>query len=108
MPKFKPHKGLLKRIRITKSGKIKVRVANGSHLRSGKTAARLQDMRQPRYFGNYGILKRARKLLGRAVAGTVDSTARPQAAATKPAAPGNVKTSKRRNVKTKAATASAE
>jgi ribosomal protein L35 len=65
MPKFKPHKGFLKRVRVTKSGRIKGRVANGSHLRSGKTAGRLRDMRKPRHFGNRGVLRRAEHLLGR-------------------------------------------
>ena len=68
MGKFKPHKGLLKRIRITKSGKIKGRVANGSHLRSGKTATRLRDMRKGRYFASKGVLRRVEHLLGRRVA----------------------------------------
>src|SRR5262245_998611 len=67
MGKFKPHKGLLKRIRITKSGRIKCRVANGSHLRSGKSHERLRNMRQGRYVDSYGIRKRVRKLLGRSV-----------------------------------------
>jgi large subunit ribosomal protein L35 len=67
MPKFKPHKGLLKRVRITKSGKIKGRVANGSHLRSGKSATRLRDMRKPRYITNRGVLRRVEHLLGRRV-----------------------------------------
>lgn len=64
MPKFKPHKGLLKRIRITKSGKIKGRVANGSHLRSSKTSTRLRDMRKGRYFASKGVLRRVEHLLG--------------------------------------------
>jgi len=67
MPKFKPHKGLLKRIRLTKSGKIKGRVANGSHLRSGKSANRLRSMRKARYISNKGLRKRITHLLGRSV-----------------------------------------
>lgn len=67
MGKFKPHKGLLKRIRITKSGKIKGRVANGSHLRSGKSPNQLRNMRKARYFANKGVLKRVMHLLGRRV-----------------------------------------
>jgi len=67
MGKFKPHKGLLKRIRITKSGKIKGRVANGSHLRSGKSPNQLRNMRKARYFANKGVLKRITHLLGRRV-----------------------------------------
>ena len=64
MGKFKPHKGLLKRIRITKSGKIKGRVANGSHLRSGKSPGTLRAMRKGRYLENKGIRKRINALLG--------------------------------------------
>jgi large subunit ribosomal protein L35 len=64
MPKFKPHKGLLKRIRITKSGKIKGRVANGSHLRSSKSPTRLRDMRKGRVFNSKGVLRRVEHLLG--------------------------------------------
>lgn len=67
MGKFKPHKGLLKRVRITKSGKIKGRVANGSHLRSGKSAGRLRDMRKPVFFASKGVLRRVEHLLGRKV-----------------------------------------
>ena len=67
MGKFKPHKGLLKRIRLTKSGKIKGRVANGSHLRSGKSATRLRDMRKGRFISNKGLRKRITHLLGRPV-----------------------------------------
>jgi ribosomal protein L35 len=79
---------LLKRIRITKSGKIKCRVANGSHLRSGKPAGRLRHMRKARFISNNGLLKRIGHLLGRRVE----------------PANGKVKTSKRQNVKTMDAT----
>jgi large subunit ribosomal protein L35 len=78
MGKFKPHKGLLKRIRITKSGKIKGRVANGSHLRSGKSATRLRDMRKGRYFASKGVLRRVEHLLGRRVSPAKNS--QPEAA----------------------------
>jgi large subunit ribosomal protein L35 len=37
MPKNKPNKGLLKRIRITKSGRIKTTRAGGRHRRSHKS-----------------------------------------------------------------------
>ena len=46
MPKNKNHKGLLKRIRVTKTGKVKHRSANHKHLRSGKGGKRL---RQPAF-----------------------------------------------------------
>ena len=66
--KHKPHKGTLKRIRVTKSGKVKGRVANGSHLRSGKGGESLRHMRKARYLTNKGITKRLTKLLGRRIA----------------------------------------
>jgi len=40
MPKQKTHKGLVKRFKITSSGKIKRRCAGGGHLMSGKNAKR--------------------------------------------------------------------
>ncbi len=40
MPKQKTHKGLSKRIKVTGSGKVKRRRANGSHLMSTKNARR--------------------------------------------------------------------
>lgn len=64
----KPHKGTLKRVRITKSGRVKGRVANGSHLRSGKGGNRLRHMRKARYFTNKGVTDRLSKLLGRRIA----------------------------------------
>ena len=46
MPKNKPNKGLLKRIRITKSGKIKFRRAFGRHLRSHKNGKTMRGYRK--------------------------------------------------------------
>ena len=74
--KFKPHKGLLKRIKITKNGKIKGRKANGSHLRSQKTAAQLRGFGKAHYFSNYGVRKRMSKLLGFRVNATTVSKER--------------------------------
>lgn len=67
MPKFKPHKGLLKRVRITKTGKIKGRVGNGSHLRSGKSGKQLRNLAKPAYITSKGTARRVGQLLGRAV-----------------------------------------
>ncbi len=64
----KPHKGTLKRVRITKSGKVKGRVANGSHLRSSKTGKNLRSMRNARYLTSKGVANRLGKLLGRRIA----------------------------------------
>ncbi|MHC4989652.1 MAG: large ribosomal subunit protein bL35 [Planctomycetota bacterium] len=49
MPKNKPHKGLLKRIRLTKSGKVRLRRAGGRHLRSHKTGKLRRDYLRPKY-----------------------------------------------------------
>ena len=38
MPKTKPNKGLLKRIRLTKNGRVKLGRAGGRHMRSHKSA----------------------------------------------------------------------
>ena len=49
MPKNKPNKGLLKRIRITKSGKFKLSRAGGRHYRSHKSGKMLRAYRKPNY-----------------------------------------------------------
>ena len=49
MPKNKPNKGLLKRVKITKSGRIKMSRAAGRHLRSKKSGKLLRDYRKPIY-----------------------------------------------------------
>jgi large subunit ribosomal protein L35 len=62
MPKNKPNKGLLKRIRITKSGKVKLTRACGRHLRSHKSSKQLRGYRK----ANYAVpaeVKRIRPLL---------------------------------------------
>jgi len=40
MPKQKTHKGLLKRVKVTGTGKVKRKRCNGGHLLSGKSAER--------------------------------------------------------------------
>ena len=49
MPKNKPTKGLLKRIRVTKNGKIRVGRAGGRHLRSHKSGKLLRNYRKKKY-----------------------------------------------------------
>jgi ribosomal protein L35 len=49
MPKNKSHKGLLKRCRVTKSGKIKLWRPFGRHLRSHKSRGLLRSYRTPHY-----------------------------------------------------------
>lgn len=68
MPKNKPHKGLLKRIRVTKTGKVRHRSAFHSHLSSHKSGKRLRQLRADRNISNPEI-KRAEKLLFRRLRG---------------------------------------
>jgi large subunit ribosomal protein L35 len=49
MPKQKSHKGLLKRIRITKSKLVKFHHAGGRHLKSVKAGSRVRQYRQPTF-----------------------------------------------------------
>ncbi len=46
MPKNKSHKGILKRMKITKSGLVRHNKAYGKHLRSSKSAKRLRHLRR--------------------------------------------------------------
>lgn len=68
MPKNKPHKGILKRIRITKTGKVKHNSAFFKHLRSSKSGKRLRHLRQDRIMSNPEA-KRLEKLLFRRLRG---------------------------------------
>jgi large subunit ribosomal protein L35 len=49
MSNNKPHKGTLKRMRITKTGKVKHKSANSKHLKSVKSPNRLRRLRKDRY-----------------------------------------------------------
>lgn len=62
MPKNKPNKGLLKRIRFTKSGKVKFRRAFGRHLKSHKSGKLLASYRKPA-FAKACDVKRVRAML---------------------------------------------
>ena len=64
---FKPHKGLKKRIRLTKKGKVKMPRTSGRHLRSHKKSDLLRSYRRARYSDNRGIVGRVGQLLGRRV-----------------------------------------
>ena len=46
MPKMKTKRGVLKRMRLTKTGKVKRRKAYHGHLLSGKSARRRRSLRQ--------------------------------------------------------------
>lgn len=62
MPKNKSHNGLLKRCRVTKTGRIKLFRACGRHLRSHKSASLLRSYRRPKY-AKAGDLKRLTRIL---------------------------------------------
>lgn len=68
MPKNKSHKGLLKRVRISKTGMIRHKTAGHKHLRSGKGGKRLRQMRKDPYMANPDA-KRLEKLLFRRLRG---------------------------------------
>ena len=72
MPKSKPKKGLLKRIRFTKSGRVKFRRAFGRHRRSHKSGKLLQSYRKPTYMKSCDI-KRVRMLTFTSVASRSES-----------------------------------
>jgi large subunit ribosomal protein L35 len=46
MPKGKPHKGVLKRMKLTRRGKVTRRRANRGHLMSGKRSKRRRQLRR--------------------------------------------------------------
>ncbi|MDF1808397.1 MAG: 50S ribosomal protein L35 [Phycisphaerales bacterium] len=48
MPKNKSHKGLSKRVRVSKTGKVRHRAAYHKHLSSRKSAKRLRQLRKDR------------------------------------------------------------
>ena len=64
MPKFKPHSGMKKRVKITGKGKLRREQANRRHLLEHKTSTRTR-----RLAGTVGVskadTKRVKKLLGR-------------------------------------------
>lgn len=68
MPKNKIHKGLLKRIRISKTGKARHRSAYHKHLSSHKSGKRLRQLRKDPYLANCDA-KRLEKLLFRRLRG---------------------------------------
>jgi large subunit ribosomal protein L35 len=62
MPKLKSHKGLLKRIRVTAKGKVKVRRAFGGHLRSHKSGKLMRSYSESNYVGRADIKRIAAML----------------------------------------------
>jgi large subunit ribosomal protein L35 len=48
MPKHKSHKGLLKRIKVSASGKVSFHSPNSRHLKSNKTGTAVRSYRRAR------------------------------------------------------------
>lgn len=65
MSKNKTHKGLLKRIRISKTGKVRHRTAGHKHLRSGKGGNRLRKLRKDPFISNSDAVRLERALFRR-------------------------------------------
>jgi large subunit ribosomal protein L35 len=74
MPKNKIHKGVLKRIRVSKTGKVRHRSAYHKHLSSHKSGKRLRQLRKDRKL-NSAEAKRFEKLLFRRLRGRDQSRA---------------------------------
>lgn len=68
MPKNKSHKGILKRMKITKTGLVRHNRAFGKHLRSHKSGKRLRRLRMDKYLSNPEA-KRLERLLYRRLRG---------------------------------------
>jgi large subunit ribosomal protein L35 len=49
MPKVKSHKGLLKRIKISKTGKVRFKKPRSRHLKSNKTGAQVRSYRKNKF-----------------------------------------------------------
>lgn len=68
MGKGKTHKGTLKRIRISRTGKVRHRSAYHKHLSSHKSSKRLRKLRKDPYMANPDA-KRLEKMLFRRLRG---------------------------------------
>lgn len=66
MPKQKTHKGLSKRIKVSKTGKVRFYSPNSRHLKSNKRGVSIQSFRKAR-FARSGDTKMYGKLLNRSL-----------------------------------------
>ena len=62
MPKMKSHKALLKRVKITGTGKVKFRKAFSGHLRSHKSGSTLMQLRN-KSLAKSGDIRRLERML---------------------------------------------
>lgn len=74
MSKNKSHKGLQKRIRISKTGMVSHRKSGHKHLRSGKGGKRLRQARKDPFLSNPDA-KRLEKMLFRRLRGRTQARA---------------------------------
>jgi large subunit ribosomal protein L35 len=63
MPKLKNKKGVAKRFKLTKKGKVKYATCGKSHLLSSKTSKRLRGMRKPKILGAGKEIKYLKRML---------------------------------------------
>jgi large subunit ribosomal protein L35 len=61
--KFKPNKGVGKRMKVTRTGKVKHRHEKNSHLRSGRSAKTKRQLGRPAVLAE-GHARNMRQLLG--------------------------------------------
>ena len=66
MPKQKTHKGLAKRVKVTKTGKVRFYSPTSRHLKSNKRGTTVQTYRKARFARN-GDTKMYAKLLSRSL-----------------------------------------
>ena len=64
MPKMKPHKGTLKRVKITGSGKVKYKKTGLGHLNSHLSGDKVRKLNKPAY-AQKGDIKRLERALVR-------------------------------------------
>ena len=62
IPKQKTHKGLAKRVKVTATGKVKIRRPGNSHLSSHKTGARVRHLRGKALVTGPGAVRIIRQL----------------------------------------------
>jgi large subunit ribosomal protein L35 len=64
MPKMKTHRGMAKRIRITRTGKVLHRKATGNHMLTKKSSSRRRRVEGTAEVGSRADAKTVRRLLG--------------------------------------------
>jgi large subunit ribosomal protein L35 len=63
MPKLKTKKGVAKRLRLTKKGKISYSTCGKSHLLSSKTTKRIRHLRRPKVVDGKKDIKYIKRML---------------------------------------------